>query len=102
MPQQELNVIADGIPRTRIKGRDEVPCSEAVLATDFNISDFYRYDADGQTALSYLRHEALCLPPDVPKGFVVISYKDYPLGLVKNLGSRANNLYPAEWRIRNL
>ncbi len=99
---KELNVIADGIPRTRVKGRDEVPCSEAVLATDCNLSEFYRYDADEQTALSYLRHEALRLPPDVPKGFVAVCYQGHPLGLVKNLGSRANNLYPAEWRIRNL
>lgn len=99
---KELNVIADGIPRTRVKGRDEVPCSEAVLATDCSLSDFYQYDADEQTALSYLRHEALRLPPDVPKGFVAVSYNRHPLGLVKNLGPRANNLYPAEWRIRNL
>lgn len=53
-------------------------------------------------ALKYLRREALVLDPEVPKGYVVVKYRGYSLGFVKNLGNRANNLYPAEWRIRNL
>lgn len=55
---------------------------------------------DHPTALRYLHGEALVLPPDVPKGQVVITYRGLPLGLVKNIGNRANNLYPKEWRIR--
>ena len=55
---------------------------------------------DRPTALSYLHGEALVLGPDVPKGLVVITYRGLPLGLVKNIGNRANNLYPKEWRIR--
>ena len=51
-------------------------------------------------AIAYLRREALHLPPDTPKGFVLLTYKNLPLGWVKNLGTRANNLYPQEWRIR--
>ena len=34
-------------------------------------------------------------------GFVLLTYKDAPLGFVKNIGNRANNLYPQEWRIRS-
>ncbi|MBO4564604.1 MAG: hypothetical protein J5720_04155 [Bacteroidaceae bacterium] len=55
---------------------------------------------DHPTALRYLHGEALVLPPDVPKGQVIITYRGLPLGLVKNIGNRANNLYPKEWRIR--
>lgn len=55
-----------------------------------------------ESALSYLRHEAIHLPGDIPKGYVVVKYKGHPLGFVKNIGSRANNLFPKEWRIRNL
>lgn len=51
-------------------------------------------------AIAYLRREALQLPPDTPKGFVLLTYQNLPLGWVKNLGTRANNLYPQEWRIR--
>ena len=36
---------------------------------------------------------------DAPRGYVLLMYKNRPLGFVKNLGNRANNLYPQEWRI---
>jgi len=51
-------------------------------------------------AISYLRREAITLPPDTPRGIVVLTYRDAPLGLAKNIGNRANNLYPKEWRIK--
>ena len=51
-------------------------------------------------AMQYLRHEALVLPPDVPRGLVEVCFQGHPLGLVKNIGNRANNLYPKEWRIK--
>ena len=51
-------------------------------------------------ALKYLRGEALVLPPGTPQGIVTVTYKCVPLGPVKNIGSRANNLYPKPWRIK--
>ena len=51
-------------------------------------------------ALRYLRGEALVLPADTPKGIVTVTYKGFPLGPVKNIGNRANNLYPKPWRIK--
>ena len=32
--------------------------------------------------------------------YLLLTYKDRPIGFAKNIGNRANNLYPAEWRIR--
>ena len=51
-------------------------------------------------AIAYLRGEALTLPPDTPRGIVDVCFMGHPLGTVKNIGTRANNLYPKEWRIR--
>lgn len=51
-------------------------------------------------ALRYLRGEALTLSPDTPRGLVNVGYKNHPLGLMKNIGNRANNLYPKAWRIK--
>ena len=51
-------------------------------------------------ALKYLRGEALVLPPGTPQGIVTVTYKGVTLGPVKNIGSRANNLYPKPWRIK--
>lgn len=57
-------------------------------------------DVDSHTALQYLHGEALHLPADTPRGIVTITYNGLPLGQAKNIGNRANNLYPKEWRIR--
>ena len=70
------------------------------LSTDLPQGDFPRVDLPYQEALQYLRGEALVLPPDTPKGLVTVTYKDIPLGPVKNIGNRANNLYPKPWRIK--
>jgi len=57
-------------------------------------------DVDSNTALRYLHGEALTLPAETPRGLITITYQGLPLGQVKNIGNRANNLYPKEWRIR--
>lgn len=54
-----------------------------------------------EQAIAYLRREAIVLPADTPTGIVVVTYHQLPLGLVKNIGTRANNLYPKEWRIKS-
>jgi hypothetical protein len=59
-----------------------------------------KVDLDYKSAISYLRGEALVLPEQTPRGMVEVSFMGHPLGPVKNIGSRANNLYPKEWRIR--
>ena len=51
-------------------------------------------------AISYLRGEALVLPPDTPRGIVAVTFMGRTLGQVKNIGPRANNLYPKPWRIK--
>ena len=72
-----------------------VPSHPRTLAHSTNI------DIDYPTALRYLRREAIVLPPDAPLGIVTVSYQGIPLGQCKNIGSRANNLYPKEWRIKS-
>ena len=52
-------------------------------------------------AVRYLQRESLILPPETPRGHVQVCFLGQRLGLMNNLGSRANNLYPKEWRIRS-
>ena len=100
--RKKAKVILDGIPTVTLKGKLELPASQWALATDFPRGKYPEEELDLDTALRYLRHEAIVLDPNVARGFVVVTYKGHPLGLVKNIGNRANNLFPAEWRIRNL
>ncbi len=81
------------------QSREDVPDIEEVLAVDFDRTRFPEADVDLPTALSYLRRESVVLPSDIPRGIVTITYKGLPLGMAKNIGTRANNLYPKNWRI---
>ena len=56
---------------------------------------------DWEEAVRFLKKEAFPLPDGTARGYVLIRYKGFPLGFAKNLGNRANNLYPSEWRIRS-
>ena len=62
--------------------------------------DGERLNLPYQQAIAYLRGEALVLPEQTPRGMVEVSFMGHPLGQMKNIGTRANNLYPKEWRIR--
>jgi len=57
-------------------------------------------DLSYQQAIAYLRGEALILPTDTPRGIIEVGFQHHPLGTMKNIGTRANNLYPKEWRIK--
>lgn len=87
-------------PHPNLKSNSgEAPPIEQVLSVDFDRSMFPEAEVDLQQAVSYLRREAITLSDDIPKGLVVITYKGLPLGMAKNIGNRANNLYPKNWRI---
>lgn len=76
------------------------PSQSLAMSNCLNKEVFPIVEVDEQQAIAYLRTEALQLPANTPKGYVLITYQGHPLGFAKNIGNRANNLYPAEWRIR--
>ena len=57
-----------------------------------------RVELDLQQSLRYLHRDALSLP-DAPQGLLTVCYRSHPLGFVKNIGLRCNNLYPKSRRI---
>lgn len=96
-----LHVVQAGIVLAEVRGRDWLPAHALALSTALRPEAFPRVELDYRQALAYLRREAIALPDGVPRGLVLVTYRSVPLGFAKNLGSRANNLYPQEWRIRS-
>ena len=96
-----LDAFMPGLHVATIKGKDCIPAHELALSTAINAEAFPHAEVTERQALAYLHRDAVSLPPDVPKGYVLIYYGSQPLGFVKNLGNRTNNLYPKNWRIRN-
>ena len=95
-----LHILHAGITIGTAKGKDLVPDESLALSTALSTEAFPRWEADYHEALQYLHREAVALPAEMPKGYVLVTYQGHPLGFVKNLGSRANNLYPKEWKIK--
>ena len=98
--RSSLHVLHAGIPLARLKGKDLVPCHALALSTVLCRRAFPCCEFDYRQAIAYLQREAVQLPSGTPSGFVLATYHDFPLGFLKNIGNRANNLYPQEWRIR--
>lgn len=97
-----LHLLSDGLPQPETKGKEQIPSVAQALSLTTQAGDFPRAELSPDEALRYLHREVLKLPGNTPRGFVLVTYQGHPLGFVKNLGDRANNLYPKPWAIRNL
>ncbi len=98
--KHDVRITGAGLPAAEIKGRDIIPDSRVVLSSALQPDAFPRVELSEEDALRYLRRDAITLPEETPKGYVAVCYQATPLGLMKNLGNRANNLFPMPWRIR--
>lgn len=95
-----MRILSDGHPVGERKGKDVIPAHAEALSISLASDRYPRVELTLDDALRYLHREAMVLPADTPRGFVVVTYLGKPLGFMKNLGNRANNLYPKEWAIR--
>jgi NOL1/NOP2/fmu family ribosome biogenesis protein len=98
--ERSLHVLQAGVEVGEVKGKDLVPSHALAMSSALCPDAFEHIPLDGAQATAYLRREALVLPPDAPSGYLLVTHQGVPLGFVKNIGNRANNLYPSEWRIR--
>lgn len=94
-----LHVLSSGCAVGVLKGKDLVPDADMALSIVLNEDAYPAVDVDRQTALAFLHRDSVVLS-DAPKGFVLIRHEGVPLGFVKNLGNRCNNLHPQGRRIR--
>ena len=98
---EQLYLLKSGVTIAELKGRDTIPSHELAMSTALRPEAFVHCELSYTDALRYLHREAIALPEGTPRGFAIVTYRGMPLGFVKNLGNRANNLYPNEWRIRS-
>lgn len=97
--QQKLCVLHCGLPVASVKNNKLLPLHPLSMSTSLRKEAFNVVELELEQALMYLHRETLSLP-SAPMGFLLLTYMGQPIGFAKNVGNRANNLYPAEWRIR--
>ena len=95
----KLKCIDSGLLVAEIKGKDYIPSAQLALSKSLDTGSVERAELDYNTAISYLKRESIELYGSAI-GFVLVQYMQQSLGWVKNIGTRSNNLYPTNWRIR--
>lgn len=96
---EQLRVISFGLPLAQFKKNDLLPEHAFALSVDRNPDVFESVDVDLRDALLFQKKEEIRIN-STTKGWLLVQYQGVPLGFVKNLGNRANNYFPKEWRIR--
>jgi 16S rRNA C967 or C1407 C5-methylase (RsmB/RsmF family) len=82
------------------KGGKIIPEISLALSTMLCGSAFVQNDLSRSDALSYLSRTPIQWNSTGSKGFELATYGGLPLGFVNNMGTRYNNLFPLQWRIR--
>ena len=97
--QQKMKVLHFGLPLADVKNNKLLPLHQLAMSNALDKEAFCMVELEREQALAYLHREALAFAQH-PMGYLLLTYKGSPIGFAKNVGNRANNLYPAEWRIR--
>ena len=94
-----LRPLKEGISKGVQKGKDFVPDCDYALSLAFDRTAYPLVELDRDTALAFLHRDSIRLP-EAPLGYLAVCFQGHPLGFVKNLGTRCNNLLPQARRIR--
>ncbi|MEI9918201.1 MAG: rRNA cytosine-C5-methyltransferase [Bacteroidota bacterium] len=94
-----LNIVTRGVAVAGIMKNKLVPEHSIALSTQLDENSFPLIDLEKKEALKFLSKETI-EARDNERGFALVRYNGNNLGFVNRLGTRLNNLYPANWRIR--
>jgi NOL1/NOP2/fmu family ribosome biogenesis protein len=94
-----MKIIRKGTRICTAKKNGYIPAHELALSDSIRREAFPIAELDYNKAVAYLRRDNF-LPGDIPEGWFTATYKGVNLGFCNNIGSRINNYFPVEWRIR--
>ncbi|MEI6139972.1 MAG: hypothetical protein WCP85_11945 [Mariniphaga sp.] len=97
--KNNLRIIHTGVKIGETKQLDLLPAHELALSNILDRSFFPEIELTLEDAITYLKRDELS-PQSTEKGWNLVTYRNIPLGWVKNLGNRFNSAFPKEWRIR--
>jgi len=97
----KLKTTRTGLPLGTLKGKSIQPAWQLSYSTALLTDSFPRVKLDYNNAIRYLHGESLCDVTDgIPTGYALCTYNSVPLGFIKNIGRRANNLLPSALSLR--
>ena len=94
-----LNIIKPGTKISTLKNKDFLPSPDLALSTSLRNESFPTVDLDLNQAISFLKKGEI-RDLNAPKGWFLSTYNSVNLSFANNIGTRINNSFPADWRIR--
>jgi 16S rRNA C967 or C1407 C5-methylase (RsmB/RsmF family)/NOL1/NOP2/fmu family ribosome biogenesis protein len=94
-----LRIIKPGTKIFSVKNNGYLPSHELALSLNLRKDAFPKQNINLRESMAFLKRDNFVLN-NSPKGWIILTYKGVNLGFVKNLGTRVNNYFPVEWRIR--
>ncbi len=96
---RHFSILQAGIAVSIEKGNDFYPHPALAYANDYKRGSLPEIDLSLEAAIKFFKRENLIFP-EAPRGWLLTTYQNTPLGWVKNLGNRSNNYFPKERHIR--
>ena len=93
----KMHILKAGVMIGEIQRKGITPSEELALSTDL-VNWQNRIEFTQEQALKYLHGDTFAL--EAKPGLHLVTFEKQPLGWIKHLGNRFNNLYPKDWRIR--
>lgn len=94
-----LKIISAGTRILTVRKKNFLPTHELAMSVRTKKNQFPASDIGLSDALSYLHKDNFKMSL-TERGWTLVTYKGINLGFVNNIGSRFNNYFPVEWRIR--
>lgn len=101
LSRSKIKPLSYGLTVAELRGKSILPLAPLALSPLLCRDAFDWVELEQEQILPYLAREAITLPADLSAGIKLVGYRGIPLGFVKHLGNRSNNLYPMHWRIRH-
>lgn len=98
--QEHVRIVNAGVEVASAKAKGYVVEHGVALSTVYRRGYFPEVALSHEDAIKYLSRLTEPLPEAVKTGFVLMTHANLPLGWIKNIGNRYNNLYPANYRVR--
>ncbi|MBK7712186.1 MAG: hypothetical protein IPJ37_15395 [Bacteroidales bacterium] len=96
---RNLRIVKAGTRISVTKQSDNIPSHDLALSLRLKKDSFPAIEISLDEAISYLRRDNI-KTGTIPIGWNIVTFKGINLGFIKNIGSRINNYFPVEWRIR--
>lgn len=97
--QDNLHIIKWGVAIGEQARKGLIPDHDLLMCHELRLP-YPGHELEEKQALLYLHGDAFPLSETVANGFVQVTFQNEPLGWIKYIGNRFNNLYPKEYRIR--